>query len=203
VKVRELKTQVLPEVNDEFAAKLLPGKTLEEVRAQIRSEMGNERATMIEEAKRQQIIDQLIGGVEFELPTDFVRQESRRIASNIVRQNQERGISDEEIRNNQKDIITNAGQAAHERLKSAFILTRIAEKENIRVTREELDERLNALAVRSGTSRDKLLRNLQERDALSQLEEELLLGKTLAFLSSNASVEVVAPAPSEPAESEG
>ena len=200
VKVRELKRQVLPEVNDEFAGKLIPGKTLEELKAQVRSEMAAERVSSIEEMKRQQIVGQLLSGVDFELPTEFVRQESRRIMDGIVRQNQERGISDEEIRTNTKEIIENAGRSAHDRIKSAFILTRIAEKEAIKVTPEDLDQRLDALAERHGMTRDKILRNLQEREALGSVREEILLGKTLAFLTSSASVEVVSPANSEPAE---
>lgn len=200
VKVRELKQQVLPEVNDEFAGKLIPGKTLEELKAQVRSEMAAERVSSIEEMKRQQIVGQLLGGVDFELPDEFVRQESRRIMDGIVRQNQERGVSDEEIRTNTKEIIANAGRSAHDRIKSAFILTRIAEKEGIKVTREEMDERLDALAERYGMTRDKILRNLQEREALGSVQEEILLGKTLAFLTSSASVEVVSPEAPEPAE---
>ena len=50
-------------------------------------------------------------------------------------------------------------------------------------------------------TREKLLRNLQERNAIGQIEEEILLGKTLAFLASNATVEIVAPGdPSLPSE---
>lgn len=202
VKVRELKQQVLPEVNDEFAGKLIPGKTLEELKAQVRAEMDTERVSSIEAMKREQIVGQLLGGVEFELPDEFVRQETRRIMDGIVRQNQERGVSDEEIRTNTKDIIANAGRSAHDRIKSAFILTRIAEKEGIKVTREDLDERLDALAQRHGMTRDKILRNLQERDALGSVQEEILLGKTLAFLTSSASVEVVSAELSEPAETD-
>ena len=93
--------------------------------------------------------------------------------NDIVRQNQERGVSDDEIKQNETDIVTNAAGAARERLKSAFILTRIAEKEGIQATREELDGRLNMLAVRYQMTRDKLLRNLQERNALGQIARPL------------------------------
>lgn len=191
VKVRELKRQVLPEVNDEFAGKLIPGKTLEEVKAQLRSEMAAQRVSSIEEMKRDQIVGQLLGGVDFELPEDFVRRESRRIMDGIVRQNQERGISDEEIRTNTTEIIANAAQTAHKRIKSAFILARIAEKEGIKVKDEDLNERLDALAQRHGMPRAKVMRNLLENGGLDGVQEEILLGKTLAFLTSSASVEVV------------
>ena len=48
--------------------------------------------------------------------------------NDIVKQNQDRGVSDDEIRENESSIVENAGTAARERLKGAFILTRIAEK---------------------------------------------------------------------------
>lgn len=193
VKVRESKRQILPEVDDEFAAKLLPGKTLAELKAQVRSEMAASRVSSIEATKREQIVGQLLAGVDFELPEEFVRQETRRIMDGIVRENQERGVPDDDIRTNTKEIIANAGTSARSRIKSAFILTRIAEKEGIKVTREEFDKRLDELAERHRMTREKVLRNLQEREALGSVQEEILLGKTLAFLTSSASVEVVSP----------
>ena len=192
VKVRELKTQELPALDDEFAGKVVPGKTLAELRDMARAQLTSERGTQIEELKRQQILAQLSGGTTFDLPADFVRGETRRIMGDIVKQNQERGVSDVEIRDNETTIVENAGTAARERLKGAFILTRIAEKEGIKVTREEMEGRLNAMAARYGMTREKLVKSLQEREALGQVEEELLLGKTLAFLSADAKVEIVA-----------
>ncbi len=197
VKVRELKNQQLPALDDAFAEKVTPGKTYAELRVLARESLTGERKQMIEEAKRRQIISQLNGATEFELPSDFVRGETRRIMNDIVKQNQERGVSDDEIKTNEKDIVTNAGQAARDRLKSAFILTRIAEKEGIKVTREEFEGQLNVMSARYQMPREKLLKNLQENNALGQIEEEILLGKTLAFLTSNATVEIVAQEDSE------
>ena len=197
VKVRELKKQELPALDDAFAGKVIPGKTLEELRNMARQQLTAERQAAIEDAKKQQILTTLTGTTEFELPNDFVRGETQRIMNDIVKQNQERGVSDEEIRENEGSIVENAGTAARERLKGAFILTRIAEKEGIRVAREEMEGRLSALAARHGMTREKLIKNLQEREALGQIEEEILLGKTLAFLSQNATVETISPAEAE------
>ena len=192
VKVRELKQQVLPELDDAFAEKVIPGKTIAELRSLARENLEGERKNQIEEVKRRQIIGQLVGGTEFELPSDFVRGETRRIMNDIVKQNQDRGVTDEEIRENEKNIVDNAGTAARERLKSAFILVRIAEKEGIKVAQEELVAQLDAMSQRYQMPREKLIRNLQERNALGQIEEEILLGKTLAFLAQSANVEIVA-----------
>ncbi len=200
-KVREIKQQVLPDLNDEMAGKLLPGKTLEELRAQVRNEITSDRASAMEEMKRRQVVGHLIGSVDFELPSDYVRNEAKRIMNEVVKENQDRGVSDDEIKGHEADIVTSAGQTARERLKANFILLRIAEKEGLKVTREEFDARLQALSTRYGLTREKLLENLRSNDALGQVEEEILLGKTLAFVGSNASVETVLIAPSaEPTE---
>ena len=197
VKVRELKKQELPALDDTFAGKVVPGKTLAELRDMARTQLTGERAASIEDLKRQQIIAQLNGVTTFELPADFVRGETRRIMGDIVKQNQERGVTDEEIRDNETTIVENAGAAARERLKGAFILTRIAEKEGIKVTQEEMQGKLTNLAARHGMAMDKLIKNLREREAFGQIEEEILLGKTLAFLSANAKVETVTQAEAE------
>ena len=191
-KIRELKQQVLPDLDDAFAEKVIPGKTISELRTLARESQTAERKTQIEEIKRRQLVAQLTGSTDFELPNDFVRGETRRIMNDIVKQNQDRGVTDEEIRENEKNIVDNAGSAARERLKSAFILVRIAEKEGIKVTQEELLGQLNAMSQRYQMPREKLIRNLQERNALGQIEEEILLGKTLAFVAENATVETVA-----------
>lgn len=192
VKVREIKQQVLPELDDAFAAKVIPGKTIDELRSLARESLTGERATRIDEIKRRQIISQLVGATDFELPNDFVRGETRRIMNDIVKQNQDRGVSDEEIRENERNIVSNADVAARQRLKSAFILVRIAEKEGIKISQEDLLEQLDGMAQRYQMPRQKLIQNLQERNALGQVEEELLLTRTLDFLLGSANVETVA-----------
>jgi len=196
VTLKEIKRQILPEVNEEFAGKVAQGKSLAELRELLRVDIENQKRDFIEEGKRRQILDHLNKSVEFELPANLVRGEVRRIAADIVRQNQERGVSDEKIMENQKEIAGNATIAANERLKGAFILTRIAEKEGIRVSKPELNERITAMAVRYGTSFDKMQKDLADRDALSGIEEEVLIAKTLAYLTSNATVLPVPETPS-------
>ncbi|MBS0661060.1 MAG: trigger factor [Verrucomicrobia bacterium] len=188
VKLREIKNQVLPEVNDEFAEKVVPGKTLAELRELVREDLTRQKTEMIEQGKRRQIIAHLNAAVEFELPQHLVRNQTQRIASEIVQENQQRGVSDDEIVKNQGEIATNSASAARERLKTAFLLVRIAEAEGIKVTPDELKERITAMAVRYRTSYDKMLKDLQENDALSGLEEEVLIAKTLAALTADATV---------------
>jgi Bacterial trigger factor protein (TF) C-terminus len=113
-----------------------------------------------------------------------------RIMSEIVQHNQMRGISEDVLRENQKDIISAASRNARDRLKANFILTRIAEKEGIDVKPQELRERVQILANQYRVKFEKMMSDLEEKRALGQVREEVLIGKVLDFLTSNANVEI-------------
>ena len=184
-----LKQRNLPELNDEFAGKLAEGKTLAEIRELVKTELENQKKHDIERDKKNQVIAHLLSKVECELPANMVRSETRRILSELVRENQSRGLADNVLKENEKELVDTATKGARERLRGSFILLRIAEQENIKVTKEEFEQHIDLMATRYQTSREKIIKELSDRDALEQINEEILTGKTLDFLASNASVQ--------------
>jgi trigger factor len=124
----------------------------------------------------------------------MVANETRRLMDDIVRENQNRGIPDEVIAQNHQELQTSAGETARERIKGTFVLIRIAEAEKITVTREELNQRIALMAIRYQMPVEKLQKELEKRQALDSINEEILTGKVLDFLLANASVEASAPA---------
>src|SRR5213078_1524783 len=89
----------------------------------------------------------------------------------------------------EKELIDGAGSIAAHRLKTNFILHRIAEAEKLEVTREEIDERIRAQAAHYNVSVEKMRKEFEENDRMNGLAEEILLGKTLDFLKANVSIE--------------
>jgi len=65
----------------------------------------------------------------------------------------------------------------------------IAEKEGIEVNAQDLKTRGQLLAHQYGVSLEKKMSELEQKHAISQVQEEVLIGKVLDFLSSNANVE--------------
>ena len=105
-----------------------------------------------------------------------------------MKDNQARGVSEDVLKENQQQIVGAASQSARERLKGTFVLLRIAEKENLKATREELLGRVAALAQKYEMTFEKMLKELEKRGGLDQINEEIITGKTLDFLMANASV---------------
>src|ERR1700736_1626250 len=191
VTLREIKERVLPAVDDAFAAKLLPGKTLADLRHEIEHDLEHEKEHQVEHAKEEQIIKLLHEKTKFDVPPPLLRNETKRALVELVQRNRARGIPDEMLKEKEKELIETAASVAHHRLKTNFILERIAEQEKIEVTREDVDLRIRQEAQRYNISADKMRKELEEHDGLNALAEQILLGKTLDFLKANVSVQPV------------
>lgn len=188
VVLKGIKQKVLPALDDEFANTVAKGKTLAELREMAREELGRQKKSQVETEKRNELMRQLLAGVECELPTNLVRQETQRILSDIVRENQERGVAEEVLKQNEKELVGAAAVNARDRIKGTFVLMRIAEKEGIKVTREELWGRIAGMAQKYEMTFEKMAKELEKRGAMDQIGEEILSAKVLDFLASNASV---------------
>ncbi len=194
VTLKGVKQKKLPELDDAFAETIVKGKTLAELREIARDEIGKQKATEIEANKRTQIMKQLLKSVECELPANLVRNETQRILNDIVRENQARGVTEEVLKGSERELVGMASNNAREKLKGTFILMRIAEKEGISVKREEIFGRVAGLAQHYKMTFEKMLKELEKRNGIDQISEEILTAKTLDFLVSHATV-TEAPAP--------
>jgi trigger factor len=195
VTVKSIKSKTLPEMNDAFADTVTKGKTLADLREMAREEISRQKKTDAEAGKRADIMKGLLGQVECELPTSLVRAHTQSIINDIVRENTARGVAEEILKENEKDIVASATQNARERLKGTFVLMRVAEQEGLRVTQEELLGRVASMAQRYQMSFEKMMKELQSRGGIDQIHEEMLTAKALDFLVSNASVTTAPIAP--------
>ena len=189
VTLREIKQRVLPPLDDSFAAKLMPDKTLADLRHAIEHDLEHEKEHEVERAKESQIVKYLHEHTQFDLPPSLLRNETRRALGELVQRNRERGVPDEMLKEKEKELVEGAAGLAAHRLKTNFILQRIAEREKIEVSREDLDDRVRQEAARYSVSVEKMRKELDEHDGLNTLAEQVLLGKTLAFLMANVNVE--------------
>jgi trigger factor len=189
VTLNEIKQKVLPPIDDTFAARLMPGKTVADLRHMIEHDLEQEKEHEVERAKEAQIVKFLHEHTAFDLPPPLLKDETRRALNELVHRNRERGVPDDILKGKEKELVGGAGSLAAHRLKTNFILNRIAEREKIEVSRQELEARIREEAARYDISLDKMRKELQEHDGLNGLAQQLLLGKTLDFLKANVTIE--------------
>ncbi len=196
VTLREIKEKVLPALDDAFVNKVVAGKTLVDLRHLIEHDLEHEKEHGVDRAKETQIVKYLHERTQLELPPALLQNETRRALAELVQRNRERGVTDDMLKEKEKELIDGAAGLAAHRLKTNFILHRIAEREKIQVTKEDVDLRIREEAARYDISVEKMRKQLQEHDQLNTLAEQILLGKTLDFLKANVSVKQVVNTPS-------
>jgi trigger factor len=198
VTLGEIKERVLPPLDDAFAAKWMPDKNLEELRHALEHQIEHEKEHEREHAREAQVVRFLNERIQFELPPNLLKNETRNALAELVQRNRERGVPDEALREKEQDLIQAASGLAAHRLKTNFILHRIAEREKIQVTREDVEERIRHQAMHANVPPEKMRQEIEKHDGMNALIEQVLLAKTIDFLGSNATIES-APAPT-PAE---
>ena len=144
VTVNEIKDKVLPALDDAFAAKFFPEKLWRNCATRVEHDLEHEKEHEVERAKENQVVKFLNEKIQFDLPPTLLTHETRRALGELVQSNRDRGVPDELLKTKEKELVEGAGGLAAHRLKTNFILHRIAEQEKIQVTREEVDERIRA-----------------------------------------------------------
>ncbi len=199
VTLHSINTKSLPELTDELAAKIEPGATAEKLETLVRERLETLSQNQFESAKRQAAIRYLLAKVECELPEAMVEREMTGILRDIVRENQGRGVSDEEIRKHQDELVGAAQQSARDRVRTNFLLLSIADKEKLEVAEQDVAQRVLEMAARYEIPVKKLVKDLQRRDGFGPLREQILAGKALDLLTSNVTVREPSAASNEPA----
>jgi len=192
VEVVQVKEKSVPELNDEFAQSF-GAENAEKLRAGVVTDLQNELDYKIKRSVREQLMKELLGRVTCDLPESVVLSETRNVVYDIVRENQQRGVTKEAIDRQKDQIFSHANTSAKERVKAAFVLGRIAEKEGIKAEAEEVTQRILMLSQQYQIKPDKMVKQLQERNGFGEIQEQIISAKVLDLLEKNAKVEEVLP----------
>jgi trigger factor len=189
VKLKAIKKQVLPEADDALAERLLgEGKTLEDLKNNTRErlEQGFEqrRHSFVVDA----VMKQLVEKVECELPEGLLNREIRNVMTQIVRENMSRGITQEALTERETEIKAAASKGAKDRLKSRFLLNRIAKKEKMGVSEQEVLWALAQVADQNGKGIEQVIKEVKKNDGFDEVREQIVHQKVMSLVASKANV---------------
>jgi len=190
IEVVEVKEKVLPPIDDAFAKKY-DAENLPKLREGVQRDLENELKYSQAKAVRGQIIRALLTATNFDLPETAVAHETRNVVYDIVRENSQRGVARDLIEKQKDEIYSAATQSAKERVKLSFLIQRIAEKEGLQVSQDEVLKRVQSLAMAYQIPLEKFLKDLQKRNGVRELYDQIAHEKVLAFLEQNAKIEEV------------
>jgi trigger factor len=184
-KVNELKQ---PKLDEEFAAKVGPFKTVEELKEDVKKQLTNEKEYQNEREYSDRLILKIAEDSKVAIPKSLLEEQIDRI---ILEQKQNlmyRGQTWQEFLENEEltedEFRQKQAADAELRVKAGLILSEIAEKEKITVTPEELEIRLQLL---KGQYPDQQMQaELDKPENRRDIMSRLLSEKTIAKLQDYA-----------------
>jgi trigger factor len=183
--VQNVYRQRIPDIDDELAKKLGmkdAAEVKEYVRTRLLRRLENERAQAAEYA----VLDAVLQRVPFELPPSLVERATREQERRLLMRALRLGMTVQQAEQIVKDNADGARESAIRGLKTAYILRKIADKERIFVTDDEVQEQVRALAARQNWSERKTQRYMEEHDLMSSLRADMRENRTIQFLLQNA-----------------
>lgn len=184
-KVNELK---LPKLDDAFAASVGPFKTLSELEKDIKTQLTKEKQRELDQKLENDLMQKIADKTDVDIPESLIEHEVNRLEDEEKRDLVYRGqtwqehldasgVTIEQHREQEKPV-------AKLRIKTGLILGEIADKENITVSDNELNLRVNLL---KGQYQDeKMQAELDSPEGRRDIRSRLLVEKTLDFLKQQA-----------------
>ena len=210
VTAKEIKAQVLPELDDEFAKGVDDGyDSLDALKDHIREELQGELEHEDEHTYQDAVMAELLVVGSVELPPIMVE---RGIDSHLqeiqdtIGQRIGRSISLEEYvevtKKSEEELREETRVTVDEQLRRSYLLTQVAENEGIDPTDEDVDVEIEEMAVRAGEQGEQvrqLFMSQENRDSVARTIRSRLTVQRLVDIAKD---EPVAEQPSDEAESE-
>jgi len=193
VTVTGLKSEKLPELDDDFANQIEQGKSLDDIKALIRDDLEMRQKRQLEEIKINSVLAKLNELVDFDVPEGFLQSETQGQADAMVKEGIEAGMSEEEVQERQEGLFEEAQVRAKNSLKTNFLLTEIAEAEGLKVENSDMLQRVTMMAKQAKKPVKGYMKELQKSGQLGNIRQNMLFSKAIDFLVEHANVTEVEP----------
>ena len=151
VKLNKVTELALPDVNDEFVAKVSPFKTVGELKADILEQLTNRQAEDASRQYEQQVLDKLLKDSKYTVPDALVRQQLQRLRAELEQNLAYSGLNLEKYLELSKKTPDELDQEmrpeAERRVGLAMVLTEVAAVEGIKVDAEDLDMEIGRMKL--------------------------------------------------------
>ena len=186
IEVHEVREKKSPEMNEEFL-QTLKVENLQELKDRVATDLENRKKRDIQNSKRSQITKKFLEISDFPLPQQAVEDESNIIFQSKAQQAIQRGAKQEDIESKKDELWKEAKVQGEARVKLTIILGKIAEKEKVEVSNEDLARAATQEAMMQRKDPTAYIKELsQNRQQLHRLRQDILHDKTLELVADKA-----------------
>lgn len=188
VTVNEIKTKVLPEINKEFFEDLGYEEVTneEELKKVIKEELTHEKEHRVEDEFLDKVLEKAAGNMKIEINPEIIADEVNRMINQYQEQLQMQGMDInkyyEFTGTTKEDLEKQMEPEATKRVKYRYLIEEVATLENVSVTKEEIDKRIDEIAQNYGISKEEVIKAFGTTEVV---EYDLKMHKALEILKEN------------------
>ena len=187
--VHEIKAKELPELDDEFASEVSEFDTLEELKADIKTKIKEQKNAEGKNAQQDQALDTIIAATEMDIPDAMVETEARQMVDSFGQRIQQQGLTMQQYMqftgmDNEKMLEEMRPQAL-KRIQTRLVLEAIVAAENIVTSDERLDEEIGKMAEMYSMEADQLKSYMGDTEK-EQMQKDIAVEDAVQFILDNA-----------------
>ncbi len=184
VKMLEVKQEILPELNDEFAAQLGPEiKNMAALKEEVSSNLKLRAEAKARADFEEKVVDAVVSSSQVEFPPVLMETEIHRMLNEQARQFERQGVNLEEylksINKTEAELHEELHPVATKRVTQSLVLGKVAEAEEVEVSEKEIDEEIETMLKNATDKKDELQRALNAPPSRGSIRQILLTRKTV------------------------
>lgn len=188
VKINEIKTKELPELDDEFAQDVSEFDTLAEYRESLKKNLETQKQNEARKTKEDEAIQKIIDKSKMDIPEAMIETQCETMINEFAQRIAQSGLSMEQYLQFSGMTVDGLKEQvrpeALSRIQSSLVLEQIAKEENIEVSDEEVDAEIEKMAANYGMEADKLKEYMGDAEKDS-MKRELSITKAVDLIMDN------------------
>jgi len=191
VTMKGLKEQKLPEIDENFVKNFDKYNTLEDLNNDIRKTMEDQSKRQSEAQLKDQIIEGLLKANEFEAPPSLVERQIFYMMSDTQKRMRSAGMEEKSAMELSFRMHDQFKQEAEKTVRSFLLIKKIAEKEALTVSEDDINNYINELAEMHQTDPDVVKSTYDNEERMSSLKSEIVQKKVFDFIEQQANIKVI------------
>lgn len=185
VKIHEIKSRELPELDDEFAQDVSEFDTLSEYKEDVRKKLFEEKKAAVKRAQEDEAVKKIIEDASMELPEAMVGTQVDVMIDEFAQRIAQQGLSFEQYMQISGITIDKLREQvrpdAVTRIQSSLVLEQIAKEEKIEASDEDLDAEIAKMAEMYGMEADKIKEMMGDSEKDS-MRKDIAIQKAVEFV---------------------
>lgn len=193
IKINEIKQRILPELTDEFVKKSSRFSTVDELKADIKDYVDNQRENIKKVNAENAVFKSIVESASVEIPQGMINREVESLKADYQQRLSYQGINWEDFVKSQGDEFEKTlAEDAMTRIKNSLIIDKISKEADIKVEQADFQTKIAQMAGAYGVGPQDLLKQFgQNPDFLSSLSQQIVNDKVRDYLLANNNIEYV------------